>query len=201
MESRKGRAPAVQTVQIERKVDMARLRDRYRNEIVPEMVRRFGYANRMQAPRLVKIVVNMGVGEAAQDSKILEDAAADLAIITGQRPAMTQSSKSISNFKLRAGAKIGCKVTLRGAMMYEFLDRLVSVALPRIRDFRGVPLKSFDGRGNYGLGFAEQSIFPELDLDKIKRPQGMDIVIVTSAKTDEEARALLTLFGMPFAQR
>lgn len=180
---------------------MARLRDRYTKEIVPELMKQFGYTNRLQAPRLKKVVINMGVGEATQDSKILDDAAADLAIITGQKPALTQSSKSISNFKLRAGAKVGCKVTLRGAMMYEFLDRLVSVALPRIRDFRGVPLASFDGRGNYGLGFSEQSIFPELELDKIKRVQGMDIVIVTSAKTNEEAKALLTLLGMPFAKK
>lgn len=180
---------------------MARLRDRYTKEIVPELMKRFGYTNRLQAPRLEKIVVNMGVGEATQDTKILDDAAADLAIITGQKPALTTSSKSISNFKLRAGAKVGCKVTLRGAMMYEFFDRLVSVALPRIRDFRGVPVKSFDGRGNYGLGFAEQGIFPELELDKIKRVQGMDIVIVTSSKSDEEAKTLLTLMGMPFAKK
>jgi large subunit ribosomal protein L5 len=170
-------------------------------EIVPELMKRFGYANRLQAPRLVKIVINMGVGEATQDSKILDDAAADLALISGQKPVLRQSSKNISNFKLRAGVKVGCKVTLRGAMMYEFLDRLISVALPRIRDFRGVPLKSFDGRGNYGLGFSEQSIFPELDPDKIKRVQGMDIVIVTTSKTDEEAKTLLQLMGMPFAKK
>jgi large subunit ribosomal protein L5 len=180
---------------------MSRLRDRYMKEIVPELMKRFGYTNRLQAPRLEKIVVNMGVGEATQDSKILDDAAADLALITGQKPSLRQSSKNISNFKLRAGVKVGCKVTLRGAMMYEFFDRLVSVALPRIRDFRGVPLKSFDGRGNYGLGFSEQSIFPELDPDKIKRVQGMDIVIVTTSKTDEEAKALLTLMGMPFVKK
>jgi large subunit ribosomal protein L5 len=180
---------------------MSRLRERYTKEIVPELMKRFGYANRMQAPRLEKIVVNMGVGEATQDAKILDDAAADLALITGQKPAMTQSSKSISNFKLRSGAKVGCKTTLRGAMMYEFLDRLVSVVLPRIRDFRGVPVSSFDGRGNYALGVVEQSIFPEIELDKIKRAQGMDIAIVTSAKTDAESRALLELLGMPFAKK
>jgi len=180
---------------------MSRLRERYTKEIVPELMKRFGYVNRLQAPRLEKIVVNMGVGEATQDSKILDDAAADLALITGQRPALTQSSKSISNFKLRSGAKVGCKTTLRGAMMYEFLDRLVNAVLPRIRDFRGVSLSSFDGRGNYGLGVVEQSIFPELELDKIKRAQGMDIVIVTSARTDGESKALLELLGMPFAKK
>lgn len=177
------------------------MRDRYIHEVVPELMKRFGYTNKLQAPRLKKIVVNMGVGEATQDTKILDDAAADLALITGQKPALTQSSKSISNFKLRAGAKVGCKTTLRGAMMYEFFDRLVSIALPRIRDFRGVPLSSFDGRGNYGFGLAEQSIFPELELDKIKRVQGMDIVIVTSAGTDEESKALLEFLGMPFAKK
>jgi len=180
---------------------MARLRDRYKAEIVPELMKRFGYKNRLQAPRVQKVVVNMGVGEAAQDSKLVEDAAADLALVTGQRPMMTSSRKSISNFKLRVGAKVGCKVTLRGAMMYEFFDRLVSVALPRIRDFRGASPKAFDGRGNYSLGLSEQIVFPELELDKIKRTQGMDIVMVTSAGTDDEARALLELMGMPFAKK
>ena len=180
---------------------MSRLCDRYHKEIVPELMKLFGYKNRLQAPRLEKIVINMGVGEATQDSKILDDAAAELALITGQKPALRQSSKNISNFKLRAGVKVGCKVTLRGAMMYEFFDRLVSITLPRIRDFRGVPLKSFDGRGNYGLGFSEQSVFPELYPDKIKRVQGMDVVIVTTSKTDEEAKTLLQLMGMPFAKK
>lgn len=179
---------------------MARLRDRYKSEIVPEMMKRFGYKNRLQVPRVLKIVINMGVGEATQDSKMLEDAAADLALITGQRPMLTASRKSISNFKLRIGAKVGCKVTLRGTIMYEFLDRLVSVALPRIRDFRGASLKSFDGRGNYSFGLSEQVVFPEVDMDKVKRVQGMDIVMVTTAKTDDEAKTLLQLMGMPFAK-
>jgi len=180
---------------------MSRLLDKYRNEIMPEMVKQFGYKNRLQVPQLKKIVINMGVGEATQDSKILDDAAADLSLICGQRPMMTKSTKSISNFKLRIGAKVGCKVTLRGKMMYEFLDRLVSVGLPRIRDFRGASLNSFDGRGNYSLGLSEQVVFPELDLDKVKRVQGMDIVMVTNAKTDEEAKALLQLMGMPFVKK
>ncbi|MDD5557562.1 MAG: 50S ribosomal protein L5 [bacterium] len=179
----------------------ARLLERYRSEIVPAMMERFGYRNRLQVPRIEKIVVNMGVGEATQDVKVLEDAAADLALITGQRPALTRSRKSISNFKLRAGAKVGCKVTLRGRMMYEFLDRLVSVALPRIRDFRGLPSAAFDGRGGYSFGLAEQTMFPEIDLDKMKRSQGMDVAIVTSSATDEEAMALLASFGVPFAKK
>ncbi|MEJ2745391.1 MAG: 50S ribosomal protein L5 [bacterium] len=180
---------------------MVRLLEKYRNEIVPAMIKQFGYKNKMQVPRIEKIVVNMGVGEATQDAKILDDAAADLALIVGQRPVMTKSRKSISNFKLRVGAKVGCKVTLRGTFMYEFLDRLVNVALPRIRDFRGAPSKSFDGRGNYTLGLSEQIVFPDLDLDKVKRVQGMDIVVVTSSKTDEEARTLLQLMGVPFAKK
>jgi len=180
---------------------MVRLLEKYRNEIVPAMMKQFGYKNRLQVPQLKKIVINMGVGEATQDTKILDDAAADLALIAGQRPVMTRSRKSISNFKLREGAKIGCKATLRGRIMYEFLDRLVSVALPRIRDFRGAPLKSFDGRGNYTLGLSEQVVFPELELDRVKRVQGMDIVVVTSSKTDEEAKTLLQLMGVPFAKK
>jgi large subunit ribosomal protein L5 len=180
---------------------MVRLLDKYRNEIVPAMMKQFGYTNKLQVPRLRKIVINMGVGEATQDEKILDDAAADLALIAGQRPVMTRSRKSISNFKLRAGAKVGCKATVRGRIMYEFLDRLVSVALPRIRDFRGAPLKSFDGRGNYTLGLSEQVVFPELELDRVKRVQGMDIVVVTSSKTDEEAKTLLQLMGVPFAKK
>ena len=180
---------------------MVRLLEKYRNEIVPAMMKQFGYKNRLQVPRLNKIVINMGVGEATQDTKILDDAAADLALIAGQRPVLTRSRKSISNFKLRAGAKVGCKATLRGKIMYEFLDRLVSVALPRIRDFRGAPLKSFDGRGNYTLGLSEQVVFPELELDRVKRVQGMDIVVVTSSRTDEEAKTLLQLMGVPFAKK
>lgn len=180
---------------------MVRLFDKYRTEIVPAMMKQFGYKNKLQTPRLRKIVINMGVGEATQDTKILDDAAADLALIAGQRPVLTRSRKSISNFKLRAGATVGCKVTLRGKIMYEFLDRLVSVALPRIRDFRGAPLTSFDGRGNYTLGLSEQVVFPELELDKVKRVQGMDIVVVTSSRTDEEAKTLLQLMGVPFAKK
>ncbi|MCX6357619.1 MAG: 50S ribosomal protein L5 [Candidatus Aureabacteria bacterium] len=180
---------------------MARMSDRYRDLIVPELMKEFGYKNKLQVPRLQKIVINMGVGEAMQDSKMLDDAAADLALIAGQRPMMTKSRKDISNFKLRAGLKIGCKVTLRGARMYEFFDRFVNVALPRIRDFRGLSPKSFDGRGNYSLGLSEQVVFPELDLDKVKRTQGMDIVFVTTAKTDEEARSLLKQMGVPFAKK
>lgn len=180
---------------------MVRLLEKYKSEIVPAMMKQFGYTNKMQVPRIEKIVVNMGVGEATQDAKILDDAAADLALIVGQRPVMTKSRKNISNFKLREGAKVGCKATLRGKLMYEFLDRLVNSALPRIRDFRGTPSKSFDGRGNYTLGLSEQVVFPDLELDKIKRVQGMDIVVVTSSKTDEEARTLLQLMGMPFAKK
>jgi large subunit ribosomal protein L5 len=180
---------------------MVRLFEKYRNEIVPAMMAQFGYRNKLQVPKLKKIVINMGVGEATQDAKILDDAAADLALIAGQRPALTKSRRSISNFKLRVGAKVGCKVTLRGKIMYEFLERLVSVALPRIRDFRGAPVKSFDGRGSYTFGLSEQVVFPEVDLDKVKRVQGMDIVLVTSSKTDEEARTLLQLMGVPFAKK
>lgn len=180
---------------------MVRLLEKYKGEIVPAMMKQFGYTNKMQVPRIEKIVVNMGVGEATQDAKILDDAASDLALIAGQRPVMTKSRKSISNFKLRVGAKVGCKVTLRGKIMYEFLDRLVNSALPRIRDFRGTPSKSFDGHGNYTLGLSEQVVFPDLEVDKIKRVQGMDIVVVTSSKTDEEARTLLQLMGMPFAKK
>lgn len=180
---------------------MVRLLEKYRSEIVPAMMKQFGYTNKMQVPRIEKIVINMGVGEATQDTKILDDAAADLALIVGQRPVMTKSRKSISNFKLRVGAKVGCKATLRGRLMYEFLDRLVNVALPRIRDFRGAPSKSFDGRGNYTLGLSEQIVFPDLELDKVKRVQGMDIVVVTSSRSDEEARTLLQLMGVPFAKK
>ncbi len=178
-----------------------RLLKKYREEIIPEMMNRFGYKSVMQVPRLEKIVINMGIGEAARDIKLLEQAMDELAMITGQRPAIRRARKSISNFKIRKGMPVGCKVTLRRARMYEFFDRLVNIILPRLRDFRGVSRNSFDGRGNYSMGLAEQTIFPEVDLDKVTRVQGMDITIVTTAKTDEEARVLLELLGMPFRKR
>lgn len=177
---------------------MARLKDYYYNEIVPNLKKKFGYKNEMQVPKLEKIVVNMGVGEAKENAKILEAAAKDLETITGQKPVITKAKKSIANFKLRQGMSIGCKVTLRGEKMYEFADRLINLALPRVRDFRGVSPDSFDGRGNYALGIKEQLIFPEIDYDKVDKVRGMDIVFVTTAKTDEEARELLSGFGMPF---
>jgi large subunit ribosomal protein L5 len=178
----------------------SRLKETYLNEIVPAMEKKFGYTNTMQVPRLSKIVVNMGVGEAKDNAKLLESAMKDMEIITGQKPVMTTAKKSIANFKIREGMKIGCKVTLRGDRMYEFLDRLVNLALPRVRDFRGVNPNAFDGRGNYALGIKEQLIFPEIEYDKIDKTRGMDIIVVTTAKTDEEARELLTLFNMPFAK-
>ena len=178
----------------------SRLKETYLNEIVPAMEKKFGYTNTMQVPKLSKIVVNMGVGEAKDNAKLLESAMKDMEIITGQKPVMTTAKKSIANFKIREGMKIGCKVTLRGDRMYEFLDRLVNLALPRVRDFRGVNPNAFDGRGNYALGIREQLIFPEIEYDKIDKTRGMDIIIVTTAKTDEEARELLTLFNMPFAK-
>ncbi len=177
---------------------MSRLRDQYMNEIVDAMIKKFGYKNRMQVPKLDKIVVNMGIGEAKENAKILEAAMSDMELITGQKPIKTISKKSIANFKIREGMPIGCKVTLRGEKMYEFLDRLVNLALPRVRDFRGVNPNSFDGRGNYALGIKEQLIFPEVEFDKIDKVRGMDIIFVTSAKTDEEARELLAQFNMPF---
>jgi len=177
---------------------MARLFERYKSEIQPEMMRRFGYKNVMQVPKIEKIVVNMGVGEGAHNPKALEAAMQDLALITGQKPMVTRARKSIAGFKLRQGMTIGCKVTLRRARMYEFLDRLINLALPRIRDFKGVNPRSFDGHGNYTLGVREQIIFPEVDYDKIDKIRGMDITICTTAETDEEARELLRLFGMPF---
>jgi len=177
---------------------MPRLKDKYRSEVVKAMMERFGYKNVMQVPRLEKVVVNMGVGEAIQNSKIIDNAVNDMTIITGQRPVVTKAKKSIAAFKLRQGMTIGCKVTLRGDRMYEFVDRLFSIALPRVRDFRGISPKSFDGRGNYSMGVKEQLIFPEIDYDKIDKVRGMDIIIVTTAKTDEEARELLRLMGMPF---
>ena len=179
---------------------MSRLKDLYMDEIREQMMKKFGYKNIMQVPKLDKIVVNMGIGEARENEKILDAAARDMAIITGQKPVITKAKKSIANFKIREGMPIGCKVTLRGDRMYEFLDRLVNLALPRVRDFRGVNPNSFDGRGNYALGIKEQLIFPEIEYDKIDKVRGMDVVFVTTAKTDEEARELLRLFNMPFAR-
>lgn len=175
-----------------------RLKDKYHAEVVPALMERFAYGNVHRVPRLEKIVVNMGVGAATQDAKLLENAVNDLTIITGQKPAITRAKKSIASFKLRQGMPIGAKVTLRGDRMWEFFDRLLSTALPRIRDFRGVSAKAFDGRGNYSLGINEQLIFPEIDYDKIDKIRGMDITFVTSADTDEECRALLDQFGFPF---
>uniref|UniRef100_N2AL48 Large ribosomal subunit protein uL5 n=1 Tax=Eubacterium plexicaudatum ASF492 TaxID=1235802 RepID=N2AL48_9FIRM len=177
---------------------MSRLKDQYMNEIIDAMIKKFGYKNRMQVPKLDKIVVNMGIGEAKENAKVLEAAMSDMELITGQKPIKTISKKSIANFKIREGMPIGCKVTLRGEKMYEFLDRLVNLALPRVRDFRGVNPNSFDGRGNYALGIKEQLIFPEVEFDKIDKVRGMDIIFVTTAKTDEEARELLAQFNMPF---
>jgi len=177
---------------------MARLHEHYDKVVRPALMKEFSYQNPMQVPRLDKIVINMGVGEATQDQKKLQAAAADLTAITGQKPVITKSRKSIANFKLREGLSIGCKVTLRRGRMYEFLDRLITVALPRVRDFRGVNGRSFDGRGNYALGLKEQLVFPEIDYDKTDTVRGMDIVICTTAKTDAEAKALLKGFDMPF---
>lgn len=179
---------------------MSRLRDQYENEIKDAMVKKFGYKNVMEIPKLDKVVVNMGVGEAKENAKILEAAMGDMEIITGQKPIATKSKNSIANFKIREGMPIGCKVTLRGERMYEFVDRLVNLALPRVRDFRGVNPNAFDGRGNYALGIKEQLIFPEIEYDKIDKVRGMDVIFVTTAKTDEEARELLSLFNMPFAK-
>jgi len=178
---------------------MTRFQERYVNVLRPALMTQFAYKSPMQAPRLEKIVVNMGVGEAVQDSKKLAAAVNDLSLITGQKPVITKARTSIATFKLREGMNIGCKVTLRGARMFEFLDRLVTIALPRVRDFRGVAAKSFDGRGNYALGLKEQLVFPEIDYDKIDEVRGMDIVIVTTARSDAEAKALLKGFDMPFA--
>ena len=177
---------------------MPRFKDRYRKEIVPALMEEFGYRNVMEVPRLQKIVVNIGLGEALQDVKALDAAARDIATITGQKPIITRAKKSIAGFKLREGNPIGVKVTLRGNRMYDFLDRICNVALPRRRDFRGVSPDSFDGRGNYTLGFREQLVWPEIDYDSIDKIRGMEVTIVTTAKTDEEARRLLQLFGMPF---
>ena len=177
---------------------MSRLKDMYKNEIVDAMIKKFGYKNIMEVPKIDKIVVNMGVGEAKENPKVLEAAVADMEKITGQHAVITKAKKSIANFKIREGQSIGCKTTLRGEKMYEFLDRLVNLALPRVRDFRGVSRDAFDGRGNYALGIKEQIIFPEIEYDKIDKVRGMDVIIVTTAKTDEEARELLRLFNMPY---
>jgi large subunit ribosomal protein L5 len=179
---------------------MARLKDRYNDEIRDALVAKFGYSTPMQAPRLLKVTLNMGVGEAKQDSKMLEAALEQLATIAGQKPNIRRARKSVANFKLRDGQAIGCKVTLRRTRMYEFIDRLINIALPRVRDFRGLNPKSFDGRGNYSLGIKEHTIFPEIDYDKAQDMWGMDITVCTTAKNDDEARALLTAFNFPFRQ-
>ncbi len=179
---------------------MSRLHDQYVNTIKSELTNKFNYSSVMQVPKLEKIVINMGCGDAVSNSKVLDDAVSELALITGQQPIITKAKKSIAGFRLREGMPIGCKVTLRGQKMYDFLDKLVSISLPRVRDFRGISKSSFDGRGNYTLGIKEQIIFPEIDFDKVKKVRGMDIVIVTTANTDEEAKELLTLVGMPFVK-
>lgn len=177
---------------------MSRFKDIYNEQIIDAMVEKFGYKNRLQAPKIEKIVINMGVGEAKDNAKVLENAIGDMEKISGQKPVVTKAKKSVAAFKLREGMPIGCKVTLRGEKMYEFLDRLITLALPRVRDFRGVDATAFDGRGNYALGVKEQIIFPEIEYDKIDKVRGMDIIIVTTANTDEESRELLRQFGMPF---
>lgn len=179
---------------------MARLRELHKNEVVPAMMKRFGYKNPMQVPRVEKVVINMGLGEASQNPKVLESAVQELALISGQQPVVTRARKSVSSFRVREGMPIGCKVTLRGERMYHFLDRLFNIALPRVRDFRGLNPNAFDGRGNYTLGLREQLVFPEIDYDKMDQVRGMDITIVTTAETDEEARELLRLLGMPLRE-
>ena len=179
---------------------MARLKELYQNEIVDAMIKKFGYKNIMEVPKLDKVVINMGVGEAKENAKVLESAIADMEKIAGQKAVVTRAKNSVANFKIREGMPIGCKVTLRGEKMYEFVDRLINLALPRVRDFRGVNPNAFDGRGNYALGIKEQLIFPEIDYDKIDKVRGMDICFVTTANTDEEAKELLTLMGAPFAK-
>ena len=180
---------------------MTRLQEEYEKEVVPALVEKFGYKNMMEVPKLEKIVINMGVGEAKENHKVLESAVSDLTLISGQKPVLTRARKSVANFKIRENMPIGCKVTLRRAKMFEFADKLMSIALPRVRDFRGVSSKAFDGRGNYSLGIKEQLIFPEIEYDKIDKVRGMDIIFVTSANTDEEARELLRFLGMPFSQK
>lgn len=179
---------------------MSRLRDFYNTEIIPEMTKKFSYTNKLAVPKIEKIIINMGVGEAKENAKVLDGAVKDMATISGQKPLVTKAKKSVANFKLREGMNIGCKVTLRGDRMYEFGDRLINIALPRVRDFRGVKANSFDGRGNYTMGIKEQLIFPEIEYDKVDKVRGMDVIFVTTAHTDEEARELLTLFGMPYAK-
>jgi large subunit ribosomal protein L5 len=179
---------------------LSRLKDQYQNEIVDAMIKKFGYKNIMEVPKLDKVVINMGVGEAKDNAKVLESAVADMEKIAGQKAVVTRAKNSVANFKIREGMPIGCKVTLRGERMYEFVDRLINLALPRVRDFRGVNPNAFDGRGNYALGIKEQLIFPEIEYDKIDKVRGMDVIFVTTAKTDEEARELLRQFNMPFAK-
>jgi len=179
---------------------MARLKDRYASEVVPALRERFGYDNIMQVPKVTKLTLNMGVGEAKTNAKLLDDAVEEMALISGQHPVVTKARKSIAGFKLREGMSIGCKVTLRGERMYEMIDRLVSVALPRIRDFRGISPDQFDGRGNFSMGIREQTIFPEIDYDSVGELRGMNITITTTAKTDEEGRALLSMLGLPFRE-
>lgn len=179
---------------------MSRLKEQYQNEIVDAMIKKFGYKNIMEVPKLDKVVINMGVGEAKDNAKLLESAIADMEKIAGQKAVVTRAKNSVANFKIREGMPIGCKVTLRGEKMYEFVDRLVNLALPRVRDFRGVNPNAFDGRGNYALGIKEQLIFPEIEYDKVDKVRGMDIIFVTTANTDEEARELLTQFNMPFTK-
>ena len=178
----------------------SRLKEQYQTEMVDAMMKKFGYKNKMQVPKLEKVVINMGVGEAKENAKVLESAVSDLEKISGQKAVTTKAKKSVANFKLREGMSIGCKVTLRGERMYEFVDRLINLALPRVRDFRGVNPNAFDGRGNYALGIKEQLIFPEIEYDKIDKVRGMDVIFVTTAHTDEEARELLTQFNMPFTK-
>ena len=179
---------------------MSRLKEQYQNEIIDAMIKKFGYKNIMEVPKLDKVVINMGVGEAKENAKVLESAVADMEKIAGQKAVITRAKNSVANFKIREGMPIGCKVTLRGEKMYEFVDRLINLALPRVRDFRGVNPNAFDGRGNYALGIKEQLIFPEIEYDKIDKVRGMDVIFVTTAKTDEEARELLKQFNMPFAK-
>lgn len=178
---------------------MARLQEKYKNEVAPALMEKFGYKSVMQIPKLEKVVINIGLGEAKENAKALDSAVSDLALITGQKPVITKAKKSVAAFKIREGMNIGCKVTLRGEKMYEFLDRFFNIALPRVRDFRGINPNSFDGRGNYSTGVKEQLIFPEIEYDKIDKIRGMDIIIVTTAKTDEEGRELLSLMGAPFS--
>lgn len=179
---------------------MARLKTKYQSDVVPAMMKEFGYKNTMQVPRLEKITLNVGLGEATQNVKVIDSAVAEITAIAGQKPVVTRAKKAIANFKLREGVPIGCMVTLRRERMYEFLDRLIHVALPRVRDFKGVPDRSFDGRGNYSMGLREQVIFPEIQADKVEKARGMTVTITTTAKTDQEGRSLLRLMGMPFAQ-